>query len=335
MNKNIIKITLITTIMFFGAFFTNIDSAKADNNNRSTCECYYYGESLDGSVKTKYDVVMRYGPYSADVVSLCQNADHLVGGQANIYQNCQKIDNATRGNPFNVDSAYIAKEKCSVKACDSAKIYFWSHAISDNTTFASVSHEIVTRGYNEPWGFVSAPLTAYDKKTHDAIVSADSMTEAWKDHDLTGVQAIIDWGENEIKKGDLEWKDSDGCEHLLSNYKIREFLNNLFWIISIIGIILLIVMTAMEFIKVITGQDDEGIKKAFKHTIIRIVCVVILLLLPMIINTIITIINENNKYYLTDKNGEIVKDEKGNPIELKLTIGDDKQPTCGIGEVNE
>ena len=67
-----------------------------------------------------------------------------------------------------------------------------------------------------------------------------------------------------------------------------------------------------EFIKVITGQDDEGIKKALKHSLIRIVCAVLLLLLPMLVNFIITVIN--------------------NAFSGEVTIGANGEVTCGVGK---
>ena len=116
------------------------------------------------------------------------------------------------------------------------------------------------------------------------------------------IEGIIRWG-NYQEEDKFQYTDEDVC--LIIKGPVQEFLNTLFIIISIIGIILLIVMTALEFIKVVTGSDEEGIKTAFKHTIIRIVCIVILLILPMIINWILNVININfSEGYKIGSNGE-------------------------------
>ncbi len=87
------------------------------------------------------------------------------------------------------------------------------------------------------------------------------------------------------------------------------FLNKFFWIISIAGILLLVIMTMVEFIKALTGSDDSGLIKAFKHTLIRIVVVIILLLLPIIVTFILNLVNRYSEY----------------------TIGEDGNVTCGVG----
>ena len=91
---------------------------------------------------------------------------------------------------------------------------------------------------------------------------------------------------------------------------ILRFLNKLFWIISIAGIILLVVMTMVEFVKALTGSDDSGLIKGFKHTLVRIVAVIILLLLPTIITFILNLVNRYSDY----------------------TIGDEGNVICGVGE---
>ena len=95
---------------------------------------------------------------------------------------------------------------------------------------------------------------------------------------------------------------------------MRDLLNRIFWYISIAGIVLLIVMTAISFIKAITGSDDEKLRDAFKHLLIRAIAVVVLLLLPVILTAIIDIINNNS-------GGEVI-------------IGADGNPTCSVGTNN-
>ena len=58
-------------------------------------------------------------------------------------------------------------------------------------------------------------------------------------------------------------------------------------------IILIVVMTAIGFIKAIVGSDDEKLKTAFSHLITRLIVVFILLLLPMLLTFIINIVNDN------------------------------------------
>lgn len=87
--------------------------------------------------------------------------------------------------------------------------------------------------------------------------------------------------------------------------KLKSLLNTIFWAISIIGIILVVVMTALSFVKAIVGSDDEKFRDAFRHLLTRIIVVIVLLLLPAILSFIITIINDSST-------GEVTVGEDGN-----------------------
>ena len=87
--------------------------------------------------------------------------------------------------------------------------------------------------------------------------------------------------------------------------RLKELLNTIFWAISIIGIILVVVMTALSFIKAIVGSDDEKFRDAFRHLLTRIIIVIVLLLLPMILSFIITLINDS-------ASGEVTVGKDGN-----------------------
>ncbi len=277
MNKKI-KLFSLLFVTFICMFFAG--DVKA-------CECYYFGEYKDKNLgsTTYYNVVMSYTASTADVVSFCQNSNND-NSNANEVRNCVADGaKAVRGNPFDVDSGNIERQNCSVDACNSAGIYYWSYGFGWEADY----HQIVTRGYAKPAGAAIAELKAISKDQSDQVVNSNNMGQTVKDLGLnkSNIQAIIDYGNSEDEK---VGEDTTTCEQMISK-EMRDFLVNLFWVISIIGILLLLVMTAIEFIKVVTGQDDEGIKKAFKHTIIRIVCVVILFSLPWIISAIIAVIN--------------------------------------------
>ena len=87
--------------------------------------------------------------------------------------------------------------------------------------------------------------------------------------------------------------------------KLQSLLNTIFWAISIVGIILVVVMTALSFIKAIVGSDDEKFRDAFRHLFTRVIVVIILLLLPAILSFIITLINDSST-------GEVTVGKDGN-----------------------
>ena len=123
----------------------------------------------------------------------------------------------------------------------------------------------------------------------DSILQ-DSLEQQFDDVDPDGIlvdtQKIIDWANlSDWTINDL----GDPCNIIKG--ELVDFLKTAFWIISIVGIILVVVMTAISFIKAIVGSDDEKFRDAIKHLYTRIIVIIILLLLPVLLSFIIDLIN--------------------------------------------
>lgn len=107
-----------------------------------------------------------------------------------------------------------------------------------------------------------------------------------RDDTLIDTSKIQEWAENAGYDVDAL---GDPCSIISDS--LREILTSAFWLISVGGIILVVVMTAISFIKAIVGSDDEKFRDAIKHLYTRIIVVIILLLLPMILTFVINLIN--------------------------------------------
>ena len=107
-----------------------------------------------------------------------------------------------------------------------------------------------------------------------------------RDSTLIDISKIQDWANlSDWTIDDL----GDPCNIIKG--ELVDFLKTAFWIISIAGIILVVVMTAISFIKAIVGSDDEKFRDAIKHLYTRIIVIIILLLLPVLLSFIIDLIN--------------------------------------------
>lgn len=314
MTSNLKKIILTSFVVICSIFFINIDDVKA-----AECKCYYYGEHKANDIighDTMYALQMVYDTNRADIVSLCEawmNTNGDGHSSACVYQNSVK-----RGNPFEVNSARISEQGCTKSACETAGLTFWSQ---------NESKEIVTEGYN---GVVDLPflgevtlgwqvivdLHAITQQQYENLVASDDVQSSSEEQGIgeSNITGILNWGQYvETEGGEYTLEDvGDACGFIDTN--LRDLLNRIFWYISIAGIVLLIVMTAISFIKAITGSDDEKLRDAFKHLLIRAIAVVVLLLLPVILTAIIDIINNNS-------GGEVI-------------IGADGNPTCSVGTNN-
>ena len=81
---------------------------------------------------------------------------------------------------------------------------------------------------------------------------------------------------------------------------------------QVVGILLLVILSFVDFIRVITGSDDDGLRTAFKNTGKRIILVILLLIIPWLITWILNLINMNR--YQVDENNNYLIGEDGNPL---------------------
>lgn len=308
MYKNFINMVFFCFILFC-VFFINLNDVRATSRVTSSgsaddpvaarsngCSCYYTGEYVQDSRVTYYAVEMVYGSNFANVKSICETDE-----RKNVFgaEKCKKVDNPTRGNPFEVDPKYIYNNKCSVEACNSANIYFYSSVLSTNNRtildiLASGSKEIVTSGYNCDGGAcVAIPLKAYSKEQYNKVVTADNMQKAMVeegmvvDHfnsDGNNIDKIRCWADPTLdickdynitspdytcEVVDGKYYGKNGNEVDVKTYtercykgscdlipsEILDFLKNFLFIIQIIGILLLIIMSFVEFIRALTGSE--------------------------------------------------------------------------------
>ena len=133
------------------------------------------------------------------------------------------------------------------------------------------------------------------KKNVQAASSATMFENAIPDNyekdnlsDEAIIQSIFDWGNS----GDSTKYSSDGVDACnLINGEIRQILHDVFFFISVGGIIILVVMTSISLVKVITASEDDALRNFLKGLWKRIICLIILLVLPVLVTFIIQLVN--------------------------------------------
>lgn len=83
--------------------------------------------------------------------------------------------------------------------------------------------------------------------------------------------------------------DVDACNIISDD--LSDILSDIFSYICIAGIILVVVITILDLIKIITGSDEENFSKFFKNLVTRIIVIIILLILPAIVTFVINLTN--------------------------------------------
>lgn len=103
-------------------------------------------------------------------------------------------------------------------------------------------------------------------------------------------QKIINWAKAEGYN--TTSKVGDPCNAISGT--VTKILQSIFMLISVVGIILLVAMTSISFVKAIVASDDNKIKDAAKSLKTRIIVIIILLVLPVLLSFIINIVNSNS-----------------------------------------
>lgn len=84
----------------------------------------------------------------------------------------------------------------------------------------------------------------------------------------------------------------EGCgSNGLLSADMKKVLNLILWYIRIIGVVLAIVLSILDYIKVAAGSDDKSLSAANKKFVTRMILVAVLFLLPVLLETVLGLYN--------------------------------------------
>ncbi len=326
----VIKKGLVFCCFIIAFFCTYIISVEAENENTGYAECWYQiNKDYYNSKYDSHEYRSLYFKLKVSKVSTISTSciSGQIGGGETGYCNIKSYELNGIISQFHPES--------KVYQCPD-KLYVGGYYEKKNQWFSAIEYKYTKDGLmnlklsvnkksgeegNLYWSTADLKrsfILSEETAEHNADETGEVIIGDISDHKkaepadttsgLEDIEGIIRWG-NSLHANDVKYED-DAC--LLIKGPVQEFLNILFIIISVVGIILLVIMSAAEFVRVITGSEEEGIKTAFKHTIIRVVCILILLILPMLVSWLLTVINEN--------------------FSGDYEIGSNGEPLCEIGE---
>ncbi len=312
MDSKLIKSLCISFIVFFSVFFVNVDNAKAEvANNTGKAKCTYSFTINSNNLKAKITVAKSGSSplatdceiegngsegYKCSVNNTTKLADALHQRSTNVYQ-CPTlyIEQLSTSHPPTIPGA-------------TTTVTQYTYSLTPNSSEATQDAKANSGG----------PLSLDDADVENGndISNSDDQFS-----DYGNSKNVLNSGEADLE-GIRKWArvakpEGPGYQYGNCNLiptSIIDFLSTLFTVLSIVGVVLLVIMSAIEFIKAVTGSEEDGVKSALKHTLIRIICVVVLLLLPQIITFILNVVNNNN--YVIEDN--------------KVVIGDNGDPLCKV-----
>ncbi len=307
----------VSIFIIISMFFIKINGVSA------ACSCYFTGQLMTDNDGYRTDYLLEVSLTAGQdpkIIYFGESGFDVESGESGAYNNLtnEMVSNNKFLKNFGDDQRAladnVAKAGCLVTGasagCNRFTIYyeswdgpsgrdrriFWkAPTISENVPIIGGIPGIGDQVAWDPTAVHSDKFRAISKENYSKLKKADSAASTIEDLGLEDsdfsaeILAIQKWAQ---QTGQTNVEDiGDPC--LIIDGSLQELLSHVFWIISILGIILVVVMTALSFIKAIVGSDDEKFRDAFRHLITRIIVVIILLLLPMILNFIISIINDN------------------------------------------
>ena len=102
------------------------------------------------------------------------------------------------------------------------------------------------------------------------------------------VKGVQKWAE-QVSTEKFEYQAADACN--IISQELATYINRFFFYICVGGIILLVVLSSLNLIKVIVGHDNDGLYEFLQNLKVRIICLVVLLVLPVIIPYLLNTIN--------------------------------------------
>lgn len=308
--------TFIFVMIMFVCLFVNINGVKADGGNCAVSTkvseayaCDYSSDNAASNVKyTMFFIKNSSGGYCAEIADLSLT---IKGG---FFSNV--VNEVTFGWTFKdaSDQSFTEQEKRQVagieldastiksvfdnKSCPRLKMNVFTYDFGDTgAKKLSIATEDsddwlmcqITAGTSTYFNEFCVLSDGTNGRTISKEEAQQTVEDATEDRDGANLEKIIWWAED----NGYDNVDSLGDDCSIISNSLKDILSSAFWIICIAGIILVVVMTAISFIKAITGSDDEKFRDAIKNLFTRLIVIIILLMLPALLTFIINIINSN------------------------------------------
>ena len=319
---------ILCLLMFFcvnidGAFArpvegaTGKESSNSSNTQTSSKRCIYQDDNFPiaatgagGTSRGQRSVVLGIDYVCGN--GKCDSSYALKAASSGNSYDKYIFNNEADYFGLNVDSSSFYRNG-QIECPDSVYIYFnaangadWAFKYDpgQNVTYRNVSLAYDAE-IDEDLDAAVANIIRNGRYSDISVTGEDvnSEKQAGRSESQRIVNSILSWATSHISPT-FDVSDLPDCSALLGTGEgsLGQMLKNIFFGISIVGILLLIILTAIDFIKAIASSDEEDtLIKAFKRSKNRIIAIIILLLLPVLVSVIINLINNN--VYVAD--GEI------------------------------
>lgn len=209
--------------------------------------------------------------------------------QKNTY-NCDEIKNECM-NMCDKDEIDAMKTRfCREQTCGSPNSSTYYDCLNGKTTLNYNAYEACLRGIDAK--------SYCNSKIENGTTMQDMINNFQEQTKNELEQSIKNYLIQTYEHQGIEIKPKeDWCAILLGKNQengLYKYINGTLVVITIAGPIIIIVLTALDAIKMIASATDEDNKKFWKHIKIRLICLVILILVPTIINYLVKMFIEGS-----------------------------------------
>lgn len=318
MNKKINKLILLSIFILTLSFKVNTVNAQTTDCTYGAVCTYEFCGTYDAAQPGKLGANCYQGRVALNVsfrcsdtslpASSCNSFVSSAVGEKNEGYSHSSIEISNYDEAFNNVNNYFLMKTNDPKT-DTIKAKFNGDGkVTCLPLYATLTNPVSQKGYSFSFRKEGGKLVSPSKticiakgQSNDEV---DSLMKAVTESQATTTppessgdgtcdetcQKIINWAKAEGYN--TTSKVGDPCNAISGT--VTKILQSIFMLISVVGIILLVAMTSISFVKAIVASDDNKIKDAAKSLKTRIIVIIILLVLPVLLSFIINIVNSNS-----------------------------------------
>lgn len=246
----------------------------------------------DGFLTTNSRCSDNLSPTAGDTDTSTGNDSHS-GGQFHLVDsdnNTCYYEQATTGSSGNT-----VYNKINIEKRSNNKVRGTCEAASTYSNLCTVKFDISQSEFFPNDTFTCAPYlnTNYSTTGSNNPRAIYTIFELGREGDTDRSEGANESWEREDAINSDNWNQPIGCSDIFSEEpgSVGSILRTILGYIRVIGPILVVLLSAIDFIKAIFGFDEKAMSNAYRKLIIRLIAAIALFLIPTLIDVLLDFIN--------------------------------------------
>lgn len=161
-----------------------------------------------------------------------------------------------------------------------------------STTTGNSGSEVIKFDGAEVEGGCTWDVTALFKANSNPAIDDSNFIKCTGNVNTDLAPGITEDASRDIYKDDTNYSEIT-CARIFKNNNIKKRVKNGITLIGVVGVVILVLTLSTDFVKAISSGENDALAQAGKKAKNRIIATVILLMLPVFINFLIDVANNN------------------------------------------